>query len=59
MLKPNQPVQTQFSFQHVTQGVTAHALNKNWQKKLANCCDSPNSPKFFPLQSFLLYGICY
>ena len=25
-------------------------------KKLANCCDSPNSPKFFPLQSFLLYG---
>jgi len=30
---------------------------ENWQKKLANCCDSPNSPKFFPLQSFLLYGI--
>ena len=26
------------------------------EKKLANCCDSPNSPKFFPLQSFLLYG---
>jgi len=29
---------------------------ENWQKKLANCCDLPNSPKFFPLQSFLLYG---
>ena len=27
------------------------------EKKLANCCDSPNSPKFFPLQSFLLYGM--
>ena len=26
------------------------------EKKLANCCDSPNLPKFFPLQSFLLYG---
>jgi len=26
------------------------------EKKLANCCDSPNSPKFFPFQSFLLYG---
>jgi len=23
-----------------------------WQKKLANCCDLQNSPKFFPLQSF-------
>jgi len=30
---------------------------ENWQKKLANRCDLPNSPKFFPLQSFLLYGI--
>jgi len=29
-----------------------------WAKKLANCCDLPNLPKFFPLQSFLLYGIC-
>jgi len=27
------------------------------EKKLANCCDSSNSPKFFPLQSFLLYDI--
>jgi len=26
------------------------------KKKLANCCNSPNSPKFFPLQSFLLYS---
>jgi len=26
-------------------------------KKLANCCDLPNSPKFFPLQSFILYNI--
>jgi len=27
------------------------------KKKLANCCDLPNSPKFFLLQSFLLYCI--
>ena len=31
---------------------------RNWQKNLANCGDSPNSPKFFLRQSFLLYGRC-
>ena len=25
-------------------------------KNLVNCCNSPNSPKFFYCQSFLLYG---
>jgi len=35
---------------HVTKQV-------NWQKKLSNCCDSPNLQKFFLFQSFLLYGI--
>jgi len=30
--------------------------NGKLAKKLANCCDLPNSPKFFPLQSFLLYS---
>ena len=28
-----------------------------WRKNLANCGDSPNSPKFSPRQSFVLYGI--
>jgi len=28
----------------------------NWQKKLVNCCDLSNLPKFFPLQRFLLYS---
>ena len=27
------------------------------EKNLANCGDSPNSPKFSPRQSFVLYGI--
>ena len=27
-------------------------------KNLANCGDSPNSPKFSPRQSFVLYGMC-
>ena len=28
-----------------------------WRKNLANCGDLPNSPKFSPRQSFVLYGI--
>ena len=47
---------TNLSASHITEQVTARAT-EYWQKKLANCCDSPNSPKFFPLQSFLLYGM--
>ena len=30
---------------------------KNWRKNLANCGNSPNSPKFSPRQSFVLYSI--
>ena len=42
---------------HITEHVTACAIDTEiGRKKLANCGDSPNSPKFFPLQSFLLYG---
>ena len=51
---------TQFSFQHRFSARYCKCTKmKIGKKKFANinCCDSPNSPKFFPLQSFLLYGI--
>ena len=40
---------TNLSTSHITKHVTARA-SEYWQKKLVNCCDLPNSPKFFPFQ---------
>jgi len=50
---------TQNKLKHTSRCCVHLMLQKirNWQKQLANCCDSPNLPKFFPFQSFLLYGI--
>jgi len=48
---------TQNKLKHTSRCCAPHVTKMgNWQKKLANCCDLPNSSKFFPLQSFLLYG---
>ena len=42
---------TNLSTPRITEHVTACAT-EYWRKKLANCCDSPNSPNFFPSKVF-------
>jgi len=47
-------IKANLTLQHVP-----HATKQeNWHKKLVNCCDSPNLPKFFPLQSFFTVWYC-
>jgi len=48
----------QNKLKHISRCCTHLMLHnrKIGKKELANCCDLPNSPKFFPLQSFLLHG---
>ena len=44
-----QPTELNFHFRVSFSALLHVHYDENWRKKLANCCDSPNSPKFFPL----------
>ena len=47
------------SYIHDTNCITTCFIGNIGEKNLANCGDSPNSPKFCPRQSFVLYGIWF